>query len=231
MLDWVSIWCVGAAAWAGMMVVSASAAKKEERPMVFAEFVAWTERFLKAADPAARAALEKEGDALAAKRRVVMTNLMQSVPKQALELAVPNSLRRQLPASVAQHLEQRVSGRGDLMVLVMDDFDRGKSETHRTVMLGGQTYRAFVYGRRADQTSLQNIPLHGIVLGDLMAVHESSFRMLEPGESVGPQTAVGNPDMRCPLCGQAASKDVAAEAAGKIYYFDQRACIDAATLK
>ena len=166
-------------------------------------------------------ALEKEGETLATQRRIALIKLIQSDPHHALELAVPNAWRRQLPLSVTLHLEQRFSARGDLNVLVADDFARGKSEIQRTVTIGGRNYRAFVYGRRVHQASLQSVPLYGIILDGLMALHENNVRRLEPGETVDPQTPPGNPDLRCPVCRQPSDKTVAVEAAGQIYYLDR----------
>jgi hypothetical protein len=200
---------------------TAFAAEKEPHPAIFAEFQKWTERYLEASMPDIRSELEKEGQTLAAERRVLMTNLIQSVPQRALEFAMSSPLRRQLPASIARHLEQRISGRGDLTVLVMDDFARGKSETQRTVALNGRIYRAFVYGRRTNEVSRQNIPLHGIVLDDLMAVHESPLRVLTRAETVDPKTPLANPDMLCPVCQKPASQEIAAEVAGAVYYLDR----------
>jgi len=58
-------------------------------------------------------------------------------------------------------------------------------------------------------------------MDNLRAVHESNVRVLEPGETIDPQTPLGNPDLRCPVCRQPASRGVAVEVAGAIYYLDR----------
>jgi nucleoside-diphosphate-sugar epimerase len=63
-----------------------------------------------AATPAEKAALEAEGIALARERRVALAELISSNPEHALELAVPVGLRRALPRSIVELLEE-VSGK------------------------------------------------------------------------------------------------------------------------
>ncbi|MHB8523377.1 MAG: hypothetical protein ACYDH9_21840 [Limisphaerales bacterium] len=53
----------------------------------------------------------------------------------------------------------------------------------RFVHVGGQTYRAFVYGRRIAQTTKTGIPLHGIALDGVLALHTSALRQLDSDET------------------------------------------------
>jgi hypothetical protein len=134
-------------------------------------FDAWVQRFLAAA-PEARSAMMAEGEALAGRRRAALKTLIQSDPRRALALAVPAAVRGRLPERIAAQLEEPIRGRGDLNVMIVDYFDQQRSETRREVVIGGLTFRAFVYGRRLDQTTGRDVPLQGIALDGLMAVHE-----------------------------------------------------------
>ena len=156
-----------------LMCAVASAAGETNTPSVFAEFNTWMQQYLTATNANQRATLESPGAALALKRRAAMKELIQSNPRRALELAVPESKRQQLPAAITQQLEKHLRGRGDLLVLIADDFARGKSETHYTATLDGQTYRAFVFGKLANGASHRDMLIEGIVIEDLMAVREA----------------------------------------------------------
>jgi hypothetical protein len=86
------------------------------------------------------------------------------------------------------------------------------------VKLNGQTYRAYVHGRRRGQTSKQGIPLHGIVVNGVMAVHQDALRALEPGEAPPPAQPIV--DVRTSAeKAAAATPPILAEMAGKIYGF------------
>ena len=63
--------------------------------------------------------MESAGLELAQVRREAMAELIRNDPKQALELAAPERVRRALPASIRDLLEERVSGRGSLEVLAI----------------------------------------------------------------------------------------------------------------
>ena len=79
--------------------------------------------------------------------------------------------RQHLPPAIAQQLEQPVSGRGNLDVLGIlpeADSENKSAGILRTAHLGGKDYRAFVYGRRLSQATVQDIPLHGIAIGDAL---------------------------------------------------------------
>src|SRR5438093_8010250 len=83
----------------------------------FSRFVEWTHRYRAAATAGEKSVLETEGVALARERLEALAEVIQNDPQHALELTVPLGVRRSLPASVESFLEERVSGRGDLMVL------------------------------------------------------------------------------------------------------------------
>lgn len=159
----------------------------------FAAFRSWSLRYAGESTFSARAALESEGLVLARARRVAMKQLIERDPRAALAATVPAAIRAQLPSLVVSELETRFSAVGDYTVLA---FDYGPLELIRRKQAGLPTdhfqstvqwpgsseYRAYVYGRREGLTTKHAIPLHGIVLDGVAALHESAVRVLEPGE-------------------------------------------------
>ena len=124
------------------------------------------------------------GVALATKRRAAMVSLISAAPARALALAVPETVRRQLPAEVAALMEERVDGRGKLEVTARFGGDQTAARTSitRRAIIGERTLEAFVYGRREDQPTRWQIPLHGIALDGKLALNEWPARVLEPVE-------------------------------------------------
>src|SRR2546421_7459794 len=160
-----------------------------------ASFNHWIEEYLATSSGEAREAMECAGESLAQARRQALAALIESDPQQALQLAVPASLRRQLPAAVLAHLEERVSARATYEVIaVLGRSGEPLSEPtiQRRVVIKDKTYRAFVYGRRLQQTTKDRLPLHGIALGDALAVDDSPLRVLPPEEARDSSLPVGN---------------------------------------
>ncbi|MFA6546411.1 MAG: immunoglobulin domain-containing protein, partial [Limisphaerales bacterium] len=52
----------------------------------------------------------------------------------------------------------------------------------RNVRVGGENFKAFVYGRRLAQTTKYDLPVHGVAVDGKLALHSSPVRQLEPGE-------------------------------------------------
>ena len=153
----------------------------EKRPG-FAEFKNWTQRYAQA-DKKSQRTLVSEGVALARSRRELLAQLIKSAPRDALDRAVPAAVRFQLPPEVVAELETRVSGRGDFLPEVSTPAPGKAPAPDRIVVkLAGTAYEAFVYGRRRSQTGKYQIPLHGIALDSLLALHDSPLRVPEPGE-------------------------------------------------
>ena len=152
-------------------------------PNEFAEFRDWTARYLAAA-PSARAKLLAEGIALAKARRLALSSLIKEDPENALALAVPMTVRQQLPAEILALLEERVSGRGELALIGKTSIEGqpATNSVYRSALIGSQEYTAYVYGRRVRQTTLPATSLVGIALDGRMAVNESPVRVLEAGE-------------------------------------------------
>ena len=135
------------------------------------------------------------GEALALERHEQLREIIRTDPRRALAAAVPFARRSRLPDSITRHLEERVSGRGSLSVMVATDFKRKVSEVRREAVLQGRRYKAFVHGSRRFQPSRKDIPFHGVAVDDLLAVAESPVRPLEAGEPL----PAGSESRRCPV--------------------------------
>src|SRR5213075_374913 len=88
----------------------------------------------------------------------------------------------------------------------------------RRVTVKDRIYRASVYGQRLQQTTKDTMPLYGIAVGDVLAVHESPVRVLEPGESPDPSMPAGDSGSLCPVSQQASASGVRVEAGGEIFH-------------
>ncbi|HTY88969.1 MAG TPA: hypothetical protein VMB80_16100 [Candidatus Acidoferrum sp.] len=166
----------------------ASAWGREQPRPELAAFQSWAGRYQAAASPAARAGLVAEGVGLAKQRRALLADLIERDPEMALAAAVPAPVRDQLPGEILAELEPRVSGIGDFSVLGVLRATNGPAvePIQRLVRLNGRTYRAWVYGRRLGQTTKFGIPLHGVAIDGVMAVHEDALRELEADETATP---------------------------------------------
>lgn len=186
-----------------------------------ARFQEWVARYQQSASGSERAALEAEGIQLATERHDAMRQLISSNPEHALEVAVPFVVARDLPPSVQQHLEERVSGRGSLAVLGTTP-QPGKPQTvaatFRHATIGERSYNAFVYGRRLGHVTRANIRLNGIAVDGRIALNESPVRLLDAAE-----TALRIPsqsDAVCSVSGNLAAASqtpVAVDAGGETF--------------
>ena len=169
----------------------ASAWATETRPD-FVEFKRWTERYTRA-DAPARPALVAEGVARARKRRAPLETLVRTAPRVALDATVPAAVRAQLPPEVTAELEIRVSGRGNFLPVAIEAPPalRPTSPLFH-VELGGLSYQAFTYGRRPGETGKYDVPLHGIALASLLALHDSPLRVADTGE-LPPEAKLAGP--------------------------------------
>jgi hypothetical protein len=85
------------------------AAWGKERHGALAAFSAWADT-----SPTSEPESLARGVALAKQRRNLLAQLITSDPAQALAAAIPATVRKRLPAEVAEQLETFVSGIGDL---------------------------------------------------------------------------------------------------------------------
>ncbi|MCK6475025.1 MAG: PKD domain-containing protein [Planctomycetes bacterium] len=184
------------------MALPTSAARGCEKPSppsapvqenAFAAFDRWIEAWTNATN---RESLLTEGLRLAGRRREVLAELIRSDPEQALHRTIPESTRVRLPEAIVAHLETPVCGRGNFEVLIPLPAPGERAEALRFVTLDGIRYRAFVYGRRAHLPSKLDVPLHGIAVGDLLALHESPLRVGEAESVLGARAAGASPAAR-----------------------------------
>src|ERR1019366_2292617 len=156
---------------------AAAAVEPGKALAAFADLPRWAEQFTNAS------ASLVEGERLAWKRREAMLELIQTDPGKACALAVPYGWRQTLPPKVTRFFEEQVDGRGDFNVAVGTDFEQGISTVLRSVRLGTNHYKAFVYGRRLAQTCQSGIPLHGIALEGKLALYAEPLRVLAREEA------------------------------------------------
>ena len=146
---------------------------------VFEEFRRWT-----AAPPAARAGADlQQGIKLAQQRRGELLALIEKNPRRALELAVPDAVRRQLPAEIVELLEQPIDAFGDMSAMATTlEGDRGCQISRKVTLQDGQVFDAFTYGRRGAMPTRDHIAIHGVALDGKLALSEFPGRVLEPSE-------------------------------------------------
>ena len=199
--------------------VIASSWATEARPEQ-AAFRAWTERYFAVPPGAARELLLPEGNRLAAERSAALAGLIVRDPEAALAAAVPAVIRAALPASITSLLERRISGRGELALNAVTPAPGAPlpaESTYRSALLGGEEFRAYVYGKRALQATVADAAIVGIAMDGLLAVADSPLRLLEPGEITPP----ASPRVTtCEACASAAGAPTSAsvfyEYAGRI---------------
>lgn len=170
--------------------------QREAAEPEFAGFQRWVARYT--AKPA-KAKVVAEGIALATTRRQALKKLIVTDPAHALELAVSETVRRQLPAAVAALMEKRIDARGKLLIIASygdKPLPPGETGITRRAVIDGTTLEAFVYGRRELQPTRWNIPMHGIELDGKLAVSEWPARVLEPIERDEARAALA----AAPLC-------------------------------
>jgi M6 family metalloprotease-like protein len=204
-----------------VLVYSPAWNQSNGHPAVVA-FHDWADRYLVQSGGSARAQMLSKGVQLAKARRAVFAEMVKTNPAAVLELTVPSSIRQQLPAEVAAELENRVSGIGDFSVLAAVSAPGGPpvEPVQRFVRLNGHSFRAYVYGRRTGETTKRGVPLHGVAIGNILALHEAALREIEPGESTG--TNGLTLDLSVPGRQSTGAPAVAAEVGGRLYRFASR---------
>ena len=128
---------------------------------------------------------------LAAARRLELGRLMVLDSGAVLALGVPRWVRAQLPPEVLAHMETPISGTGDLEVGVFLPevaFGNERPLVERTARLAGRTYRAHVTGGMRRFGSVENLFMHGMVLGDELVLADTPVRAAGGG---GDAAAIG----------------------------------------
>ncbi len=160
---------------------SAPADADESDPLI--AFVRWAESWNPEAGPES---LER-GVRLARERRAALYDLIAEDPEAALEAEIDFPLRSRLPERVTALLEERVDGRGDLEWLAAAPRPGGpvpERPSWRVASIGGESWNAYVFGRREFQPTKLDLPLSGVAVDDRIAIRESPFRRLAPGEPI-----------------------------------------------
>jgi len=150
----------------------------------FEEFSKWIAEASKARD-ALNGVNRIQGVVLAKRRRAALEEIIRNDPESALKDAISGGIRRLLPPEIAMHLEEQVSGRGSLMVRNICPAPGTELTTPKkfcVATVNGKQYQAFIYGRRLEQPSREDVPLHGVAVGDFLALSEDPVRILESDE-------------------------------------------------
>ena len=116
-----------------------------------------------------------------------MSNLIVSNPAAALAAAIPQDVRSELPEEVLAHSESRISGIGNLQVFGVTPEEGTESTApliQRQVQLGDQSYQAHTYGVLSRFGTVNDLYMHGVAVGDRIALADSPVRALEAGETV-----------------------------------------------
>lgn len=181
----------------------------EERSIgvIDSEFRAWAKRFLEAQAGDASGVEVATGLRLAQERREGLAQEIRVNPRSAIRRQIPWKWRQSLPSEIRPYLEEVVSGRGDLTVYCAvprpgADYREFAGGKIRYVSLQGRTFKAYLYGRRVRQMSEKDVALHGIAVGNVLALHEDPLRVLEEDEAAA---AVARGSVAgasaCALCG------------------------------
>lgn len=144
-----------------------------------AAFTDWLTAWRRA-DLGAQPALATTGRDLAVARRAALKHLIETDPRLALEVAIPEGLRAELPEEVQAQLERRIDARGDFEVQI--SCGPTETRTDRYAAIGGERYTAYVFGRRDQQATKYGLPLHGIAIDRSIALDPTPFRELDPME-------------------------------------------------
>jgi hypothetical protein len=152
---------------------------------IFSEFEIWAKKRIRIKSVQTNSSVDQEGIALVRKRRQEMEKLIKTDPKKALDVALSEELKKDLPVEVREHVEERISGCGDLLVIAVDKIDPKTNKfisgyIEREVVINKKRYQAYVYGRDLERISTYNVELEGIVVGNIMAVSEIATKESAP---------------------------------------------------
>jgi hypothetical protein len=148
---------------------------------------AWAGRWFAAPPDARDAGLLDEGVALALQRRDFLRTLIPVDPRAALAAATPYSVRAALPEEMRALLEEPLSGAHayDVIIACGGDHD-APGHVHsveRRLTVGDRAFHAFTYGERLATTTKHSLPVHGIAVDELAALHADPVRRLSPAEA------------------------------------------------
>jgi len=113
---------------------------------------------------------------------MAMSKLIETDPERAIQLAVPFEWRQLFPENITKHFESWVDARGEYQLALGEGFSGQEEKAYRWAILEDTRYPAFVFGRRINQPSQSNVPLHGIVLDNKIALTPDSIRLIGAAE-------------------------------------------------
>ncbi len=163
------------------------------------DFSEWTQDFMRTRNPD----LISKGVQLAQERRPVFKALIMENPREAIAKAVPMVVRQKLPPEIVSLLEKRINDIGALRVfqgVPLNPNDPPVPTTREVELKSGGTYRAYVYGERANKlTWTPGASVNGVAMDSEFAISDEPTRRLEVGEILPEgKTVVGD----CPVSGK-----------------------------
>ncbi|MEY2410793.1 MAG: hypothetical protein QOF48_3463 [Verrucomicrobiota bacterium] len=186
----------------------------------FAAFAEWTARYMAATSESARTTLQPAGVELARVRLQAMASLIETNPERALTLAIPLSVRQQLPPDIHAFLEEPINALGRLEVLGFQP-ETGREAGVRPVLryaeIHGERHQVFTYGDGLGFITRSDVPLNGIRVPTallaqtppanglapsryLMALSESPARLLDTAELAYLKQNLQNAGAPEPVC-------------------------------
>ena len=159
--------------------VAAAAPTRAEVLAQIAAFDGWLTAWRRA-EAGQQTTLTAAGRELAMARRTALKRLIETDPQLALERAIPEGFRAEMPAEVRACLEERIDGRGTFEVQI--SCGDNETRTDRAVVIGDQRYAAYTFGRRDQQTTKFGVPLHGMAIDGAVALAPLPYRELDPME-------------------------------------------------
>ncbi|MEK0449172.1 MAG: hypothetical protein RL088_1440 [Verrucomicrobiota bacterium] len=155
------------------------------RTDAIAAFREWSDQYTQAQTAEERRAMLDQGITLASARRTELKALIATNAREAIAAAVPPVVRQQLPRAIVERLEERVNEEaffGVLGALPGAGSDVGPPIRRHVRTDDGASYRAFVFGARAQQPTTERASIVGIAVDDFLAVDESPLRVVQAGE-------------------------------------------------
>ena len=147
-------------------------------------FQSWAKSYV-TASTTVRPGLEAEGLKLATARQPVFQKLIREDPAQALANAIPEDTLKLLPDSIRAQLEYWYSGRAGNSLFSAGPLPE-KWANYRELLIHGQVFRTFVYGRRINQYTFWDNPVYGVAMGNELAVAADPVRILQAGTPSNP---------------------------------------------
>ena len=178
--------------------------KESSQDPAFVAFSHWLEEFDRFActepvncgdhDPRYARNLMVRGESLARARHEKFTKIIATNPKQAIGLAIPESISQKLPLNISRHLEKWQNG-----LIDVKSWHACKSETHllceinqHAIFEDGKIFKLFSYGNRKNLPTLKGLSAWGVSLGDKFAMSEQAIYTPSNSGNAGKLIFAGN---------------------------------------